>query len=213
MREIDFHRETVQTREGGEEHTYILSHGSHSAKAGNWIRLQNAAFKDVIDLYSQLGGRTVLLHPAVERGAVSLQAEWTNHVPEKAEITFAFEEYFKQRGSSIILDGERFVQLVPSSRSQTASPRSRGLPAGEPVFHGPYLENVGLDDVVRMYASASGRRRVGDTLLAGYIPYFHNTRPLSKAEALYALETLIEWNGWKIILGPDNTFSVELGAQ
>ena len=48
--EIDFPRQTVKTREAGEEHTYSLSEGSPPPKTRSWLHLQNAAFKDVIDL-------------------------------------------------------------------------------------------------------------------------------------------------------------------
>ena len=207
--EIDFPKQTVKTREAGEEHTYSLSEGSRPARAGNWLHLENAAFKDVIDLYSQLAGRTVLLHPALDRASVSLEAEWTNRVPEKAEIAAAFEEYFKSRGISTILDGERFVQLVPSNLSQKASLRAKELPAAAADFGSLYLEGAQLADVVQIYATASGRRRIDSEPLWGSVTYLHATQALSKPEASYALETLLNWSGLRIILGDDNTFRLE----
>jgi hypothetical protein len=207
--EIDFPRQTVKTREAGEEQTYSLSGGSRPPLAGTWLHLQNAAFKDVIDLYSQLAGRTVLLHPAVDRASVSLEAEWPKQVPEKAEITDVFTKCFNQRGASVILDGEKFLQLVPSNMSQTASPRSNELPAGVPESGATYFENLELVTVVQLYAQTSGRRCVGNEQVYGLVPYLNVSQNLSKVELLYALETLCCWNDARIVLGDDNTFSIE----
>ena len=207
VREIDFHKETVKTREAGEEHTYTLLDGSRIA-GDNWLLLRNAAFKDVLDVYSRLAGRTVLLHPAIARAAVSLKAEWTNQAPQKAEITAAFEEYFKSRGISTILDGEKFVQLVPSNLVGRALPRAKDLPAGAPEIGAIHLENVECATLVQMYAETSGRRRIGSEPLWGSVSYLH-AQALSKPEASYALETLLGWSGLRIVLGDDNTFSLE----
>jgi hypothetical protein len=207
--EIDFPRQTVKTREAGEEHTYSLSEGSRPPLAGNWLHLQNAAFKDVIDLYSQLAGRTVLLHPAVDRASVSLEAEWPNQVPEKAEITDIITKCFNQRGASAILDGEQFLQLVPSNMSQAASSRSKELPAGVPESGATHLEGVELTTVVQIYAETSSRRRVGSEPVMGSVPYLNVSQTLSRPELLYVLETFLRWNDARIVLGDNNTFSIE----
>jgi hypothetical protein len=211
--EIDFPRQTVKTREAGEEHTYSLSDGSRPPLAGNWLHLQNAAFKDVIDLYSRLAGRTVLLHPAVDRASVSLEAEWPNQVPEKAEITDVFIKCFNQRGASAILDGEKFLQLVPSNMSQRASPRSKELPAGVSESGVTHLEGVELTTVVQIYAKTSGRRRVGSEPVMGSVPYLKVNQALSRPESLYVLETFLRWNGASVVLGDNNTFSIERGQR
>ncbi len=207
VREIDFHKETVKTREAGEEHTHTLLDGSRIA-GDHWLLLREAAFKDALDLYSRLAGRTVLLHPAIASTVVSLKEEWTNQAPEKAEITAAFEKYFKSRGISIILDGEKFVQLVPSNLAGRALPRAKELPAGVPEIGAIHLENVECATLVQMYAETSGRRRIGSEPLRGLVSYLH-AQALSKPEASYALETLLGWSGLRIVLGDNNTFSIE----
>jgi hypothetical protein len=207
--EIDFPRQIVKTREAGEEHAYTLSQGSRPPMAGNRLQLQNAAFKDVIDLYSRLAGRTVLLHPAVDRASVSLEAEWTNQAPERAEITDVFNKYFNERSVSAILDGEKFLQLVPNRMSQAASPRSKDLPAGAAEIGGMRLENTDLGTLVQMYAETSGRRRIGSEPVMGLVPYLNVSQTLSKPEVLYVLETLFRWNDARIVFGDGNTFSIE----
>lgn len=207
--EIDFPRQTVKTREAGEEHTYSLSQASRPPLAGNWLQLQNAAFKDVLDLYSRLAGRTVLLHPAVDRASGSLEAEWPNQVPERAQVTDVFTKYFNQRGASAILDGEKFLQLVPTNMSQAASPRSKELPAGAPEIGAIHLENVESATLVKMYAETSGRERIGSEPVIGFVPYLKVSQPLSKPEVLYVLETFLGWNHARTVLGDSNTFGIE----
>ena len=206
---IDFPAQTVRTREAGEEHTYSLSQGSRPPIAGNWLQLQNAAFKDVIDLYARLAGRTVLLHPAVDRASVSLQAEWPKQVPEKAEITDVFNKYFNERGASAVLDGDKFLQLVPSRMNQAASPRSKDLPAGAAEIGAMLIENGDLGTLIGWYGSFSGRSRVGSELVMGSVPYLNVSQALSKPEVLYVLETLFRWNDARVVLGDGNTFSIE----
>jgi hypothetical protein len=207
--EIDFPTQTVKTREAGAEHSYTLSRGTRPPAAGNWLQLQDAAFKDVIDLYSQLAGRIVLLHPAVERASVSLAADWTTQVPQPAEITDVFNKYFNARGASVILDGDKLVQLVPSRMSQAASPRSKELPAGTAEIGAMNLENADLGALIGWYGSYSGRSRVGSAPLGGSVPYLRVSQALTRPEVLYVLETLLRWNDARVVLGEGNTFSIE----
>ena len=93
--------------------------------------------------------------------------------------------------------------------SQAASPRSKELPAGVPEIGGTHLENLELATVIQLYAQTSGRRCVGNEQVYGLVPYLNVSQNLSKAELLYALETLCRWNDARIVLGDDNTFSIE----
>ena len=101
------------------------------------------------------------------------------------------------------------MQLVPSNLSQKASPRAQELPAEAAYFGTIRLEGAQPEDVVQIYATASGRRRTDSAPLWGTGIYLHATQALSKPEASYALETLLNWSGLRIILGDDNTFRVE----
>lgn len=206
--EVDLAKETVKTREAGEEHIYTLPGPKPSATAKSHFDLQNAAFNDVIDLYSELEKRVLLQHPAIDRAPVSLEAVWTNQAPEKAEVTDVLVKYLNQRGISVVVDGAKFLQLVPSALNLAASPRSKDLPARAAEVGGMTLMGIEAGKLPELYGTHSGRRRIGNEWVAGSVPYLKVTQPLSKPEVLYALETLLAWNDARILLSDDNTFSI-----
>ena len=57
--ELNLDKETLKTREAGEEHTYNLSAVDRPANARSWLHLENAAFTDVLDLYGELEKRVL----------------------------------------------------------------------------------------------------------------------------------------------------------
>lgn len=170
--------------------------------------MQDAAFDDVIDLYSELEKRVLLLHPAIDRAAVSLQVFWTNQPPAAAEATHALLKYLNQRGISVVVDGSRFLQVIPSDIRTTALPRSAELPATSHAVDSVTLTTDDAGELIRMYAHFSGRRRTGNTPISRAVVYLKFNQPLSKSEVLYAVETLLGWNNAKILVGEDKTFSV-----
>jgi hypothetical protein len=203
--ECNFVTRTVRTREDGEEHTYSFKGTGVPSGAKDWLCLQKAAFNDVVDIYSEVTGRTILLHPAVDRALVSLEAFWTNQVPEREEVTSVFEKYLGERGASLAVDGTRFLQIVPRTMSQTILVTSKDLPAGPPKTGGMLLS--GQQNLVDMYAAFSGRRRKETNPVTSSVPYLR-VGSLSQPELLYVLETFLRWNGNRIVLGDDSTFSI-----
>jgi hypothetical protein len=93
--------------------------------------------------------------------------------------------------------------------SQAASSRSKELPAGVPESGATHLEGVELTTVVQIYAETSSRRRVGSEPVMGSVPYLNVSQTLSRPELLYVLETFLRWNDARIVLGDNNTFSIE----
>ena len=186
--EIDMTKETVKTREAGEEHIYTLPATDRPANARGWIHLQDTAFYDVIDLYSELEKRVLLLHPAINRAAVSLQVVWTNQPPATAEATHAILTYLNQRGIAVVVDGSKFLQAIPSDISTKALLRSGELPEASHVIEGMTLETNDAGDLARVYADYSGRHRTGIVPTYRTDLYLKSAQPLSKSEVLYAVE-------------------------
>lgn len=206
--EVDFPKATIKTREAGDEHIYSLPGPNPSATAKSHIDLQNAAFNDFIDLYSMLEKRVLLQHPAIVRAPVSLVAVWTNRVPEIAEVTEAFAKYLKQRGIIVVVDGTKFLQLVPNALNLAASPRSKNLPAEAAEDGAVTIIGMEAGKLAEWYSACSGRRRIGNEQVLGRVPYLRANQPLSKPELLYVLETFLNWNDARIIFGGDNTFRI-----
>jgi len=209
--EIDFVRGTLKTREAGEEHVYGLPALDLPPNTKGWCHLKNAAFNDVTDLYSGLEQRVLLQHPEMDRAPVSLEAVWTNQPPESADVIKALVGFLNQRGISVVQDGSKFLQLVPGALKQSTSARSKNLPAGPTEVGGMTLQ--GAVDLIQMYSNYSGRRCTRNESTSLSVPYLKVARPLSKAELVYVLETLLAWNQATIVLGEDNTFSVVRAAQ
>lgn len=92
---------------------------------------------------------------------------------------------------------------------QAASPRSKELPAGVPESGATHLEGVELETVVQIYVETSCRRRVGSEPVMGSVPYLNVSQALSKPELLNVLETFLGWSHVRIVLGDNNTFSIE----
>ena len=212
--EIDLAKETVKTREAGEEHIYSLPVQIRPATVKGWIHLQDAGFNEIMDLYADCENRVLLLHPAIDCKPVSLEAAWTNQGFGKAEFSAALVKHLDQSGISKVADGDKFLQLIPSVLKTSPSPRSKDLPAGAVVNSTWHFMNVEAGRLADVYAAISGRRRTGnEPIYARPVSYFVS-RPLSKPELVYGFETLLAWNNVRIVLGDDNTFSiVQAGKQ
>jgi len=50
--EADLARETIKTREAGQEHTYSFPAPNRPATAKGWLHFENTRFTDVLDVYS-----------------------------------------------------------------------------------------------------------------------------------------------------------------
>ncbi len=100
-------------------------------------------------------------------------------------------------------DGDKFVMVIPEAQLSSAHPH-----APEPTTAAPSelipagtINLMGLNSaaVARIYAGLMGRKFDAATSarLDGTIVLKTQT-PLSKAECLYALDTLFEWQGIKL---------------
>jgi hypothetical protein len=59
------------------------------------------------------------------------------------------------------------------------------------------------------YGRLLGRQRKGGEAIRQAAIHLQANRPLTKAQVVYALETLLRWNGIIITLNDDHTFSVK----
>ncbi len=128
-------------------------------------------------------------------------------------MTDVFVKCLNERGAFVVVDGEKFLQVVPSAMKEAISPRSKDLPLSTAEIGAMRLVNADASTVVDIYGSLSERRRKGSGLVAGTVPYFHTVQSLSKPEARYALEILLDWNGSRIVFDNDDTFSIVRGSR
>jgi len=182
------------------------------------VRTQPGNLQSILDLYSHLTGRTVLLHPASTRLAFTPPVMTNAHTLAPVEAEAMFRHAFEAQGIAVLPDGDKFVMVVPMTLTNSVRPRpfdsiisaaaiapSNGPPAGGVID----FQGIPARTVVQIYGSLANRQpsNLDDVPLT---PIYLRTGNLSRAEVCYALETLFEWNGLKITLAEDaRTFRVE----
>ena len=195
--------ERVKLRENGKVSVYGFEDIDTAAppiKLG--IELQGVRFEDAVDLYSDLKRRTVLVHPKIIWSPVSVRAAARNEI----EMIAALEKVFLEKGISIVADGGRFVLMVPISMEKTVSPRSMETDAASPQFSSTLL-NSPISVTIENYGRILEREQVGGDPIPKSLVSLR-TRILSKAEMLYAYDTVLGWNGLKVVVIDDKTFKV-----
>lgn len=208
--EVDLTNEMVKWRIAGADYTNSLPAPNRPATAKSWIHLQDADFRKAIDLHAVLSHRTVLLHPDLKSGPFSCEAAWSEPVPTGAEIADCFAKSLTQRDAAVLEDGDHFLQILPAGLAPTAFLGSKNLPAGASSLASGMInfENVDQSEALEIYAKLINRQRQGAIPGRANPINLRTTCPLSKAEAIYALETLFRWNGAMVVLNEDHTFSL-----
>jgi hypothetical protein len=180
------------------------------------IQFANADINLAFRLYGELAHRTIL-HPAFVKRTVSMDV----FAKTADEAVRALEWAFKQDGLVVIPDGDKFVMIVPKERAAMAVPQSAKLKSRPPqpltLYSGNALKGEGhvpdmnageinfpsvdLESAVLVYSVMMGR----DIDHRHKFPTGHanisllTQTPLTKTEALYALETLFGWEGIKVV--------------
>lgn len=177
------------------------------------LTLDNANIGLVLFLYAQLTGRTVLRSPHLPAANLSLDATATAQGP----IVLSLQRVLARKGISVIPDGEAFLYVVPDSEISTAGARSSesvlANARSQPTLDGGVfinLANAGPREVVNLYAELTGR-------ILDPLPRLPSNRgidfttqtALSREECAYALETLLNWQGLKIVPVGGRSFKCE----
>jgi len=206
--ELDLAKQTVNPRVAGAESTNRPQSQAQSKETAKPIRLRNVPFTDGLILFAQLSGRVILLHPAVSQAPFT-EIAWTNANPTQAEVIGLMKQIFQQREAAVLEDGRVFLQIIPASMAQTATLGAKNLRPGDGVNASGmiHLQGVEMNEVVNIYGKLVGRQRADNNPVTGKLAWFHTNQPLSQAEVVYALETLLVWNDVHLTLNPDNTFS------
>ncbi len=175
------------------------------------VRLDDADFAQVLDIYAELKGRTVLRPATLPGGGFSFKAA----ARDKTEATKAIEEEFLRRGITVIPDGEKFVMVVPASMAKEVAPHSpkpNVTPADKILPKGTInLSNIDVNQALMIYGGLIDRKFVRAHAVASPPISFRSTTPLTKDEAIYALDTLFGWNNISIVLNDDKTFTAISG--
>jgi hypothetical protein len=183
-----------------------------TAEAG--IRLREAPLQQALEVYAQIKGRTLLQHPLLRNFSVSLDSE-------SATAATALEDLLRQHGIATISDGDKFVMVVPRSLTNSLTPHSKQIvpgPAegskplkGNEIFPRGTINFPGTDlhQVLQIYGALINRAPVFEPGFArGGRIHLVTVTPLTKAEMIYALETLFAWNGVAVSTIDEKSFKV-----
>jgi len=220
--QIDFAHGVVRAKENGVNLLYVPQH-TNSAWTDRPVgfHLDNASLDDVLDFYALATGRTMLMHPAVDRSSLTIATD----AHGKLEAAGSIEKNLQQRGVTMIADGDKFEWVVPASLAAVlqpiaapASPAATETSSTNSVDALPESSinfiNVPLPQMLDVYQALTARKWVQDKPLPTIVPFnFRNQTPLTKAETLHVFTVLLGWRGLEIVNVDDKTFKlVPVGA-
>jgi type II secretory pathway component GspD/PulD (secretin) len=180
------------------------------------IVFEDVSLNVVLQLFAQFTNRNLLRSPYLPATSFSLRAS----AKDQAGAARVLEQALVAKGLSIIPDGEKFLMIVPKSEAARVNPhaprpkastgsgtKTQAVTPGtggteeEPIAPGLIdFRNADTRQVVDIYSSMVGRTfdPGGPPIVNGTISFRTQTR-LTKEEALYAIETMLRWNGIKLV--------------
>jgi len=197
----------IATRENGAEKSHSIPSGPVSWPGTNRLALANASITDVIDLFSLLTDRIVLFHPDNQTMAPEIQCHWTNSVTTKLEAARALENAFRGRDTETVLRGNHFLILSPAAVTNEVIRAWRSPTADGPEV-APFAARNPTEAIAR-YSELTGRRLTSGQSTPEALFYLRTLKPTSKAVAVHAIKTILDWGGSRVVDGRDNTFRLE----
>lgn len=190
--------------------------GTNHFQSGTSIQLHDASLEQVLRLYGEFCERT-LLRPSLTAEPFTLQATPGN----KAEAALVLQKALLAQGITNIPDGKKFMMVLPVERAAMADPRSDQLKSSAPPAKESAKEGAGIvpageicipgadcTQALIFYAQLA----YGDRRLDPQAPVLRNVElihlitqtPVTREEAIYAMETLFEWQNIKVIPSGSN---------
>lgn len=175
----------------------------NSASTTRPVQLQNAGVEEVLDLYAQLVHRTVL-HGTLPVSKFSFDIPATN----KTAVTEIIVKALKEKGLTSVLDGEKFVLVVTEAQASKVVPHSSQIKSpGEKANGTLSFSSLPLSETLTVYAQLAGASGFEQTSEFA-CPYLFITlktqTSMTKAEAIYALDTIFRLNGFKMVPASNN---------
>ncbi|MDB6063825.1 MAG: hypothetical protein JWR26_33 [Pedosphaera sp.] len=220
--QIDPEAGTVKLAQGGTNLVLNLGRATDPAKADAAsnrlnIELEKVETRQVLELYAQLKGRSVL-HPELFLSSFDLKIA----AKDRTEAAEAIEKALKDQGIATRLDGEKFVLVAPNRQMPTdttnspvsvlpakgSAPQGKAIPPGNINFI-----SIDVPQILQIYAHSVGRKLVPTKLPGWGLISFRSQTPLSVEEAIHALDTLLKWNGLKMVpVGDDSIKAVSISS-
>ena len=216
---IDPSAGAVEAKVNGTDLEWKLKTAPASGVTG--IVLEDVELDSLLPLYAEMADRTVL-HAALPKVSVTISFPSTN----RASVSSALTNVLKQKGIVAMLDGEKFVIVVPESLVSRVEPRSakvKSIPATPPAANDGRQNEVipagtidfpaiVLPAVLPIYSELIGAKGVdpgGDPKYMAKTISLHTQNSMSKEEVIYALDTILALEDIKIIRTTNDLIRIE----
>jgi len=206
-------RISAATQTGSEDVIVSLPKRDGSSVPNPTLAFDDVDVDSLLALYAEFAGRTIL-RPGLPKHSFTLAASPSN----QAEAALVIEKALAEQELISMADGERFLMVLPKALAANARPHSSALksksigaqhaPGGpnqsgndELIPEGGInFVNVDLFEAAKIYVEYLGRKleRNPTPGVRGFIRIKTQT-PLTREEACYALETLFNWQGAKLV--------------
>ena len=172
------------------------------------IKFQDSDTLQVLDIYQDLSGRTILRPEQLPPGKISVQSQTPMTRPQAVWLLDAL--LFLQGGVAMRAEGDKFAFGVPNSEKRklpkltSAETSAKTIPALPLKF-----SNASIEQMAEVYSELSGREALPDTYHVYSTKFsLKNQQELSREEALFALETVAALNNLKIERVSTNQFQI-----
>jgi hypothetical protein len=175
----------------------------------NTVTLKEISLHPLLNLYSQFSGRTILRHPLLSPQTFTLSAAPAN----QAEAAAILDKALAEREIVSIMDGEKFMMVVPKLEEKNVRPASAELKQASVIPPGVIdFRDVDVASATLLYCDLAGGKVDRENLmtLRGVPIVLKTQTTMTTAQAIYALDTLFGWQGLKAIRSDDGTIRLEL---
>jgi hypothetical protein len=184
------------------------------------VDLLNVPLEQALMVYSDLRGRTLLRPEGLMPVPIRFR---TQSAMPREMVVYGLTVTLTLNGLALVDDGDKFVQVVPVRRFEDVQARAPKPepgapvidPAKVPVFRPGFNPNAAAvnlqmaEELIAFYARLADRKFVPSEISVQRPVIFEVRTPMTKAELLYGIETLLALNGLVIVPGEDNSFRVE----
>jgi hypothetical protein len=182
--------------------------GPGTAAIPGTIQFEHTRLPDALHVYAQVTGRTLLKHPQLPNVSFTFTAAATNN----AEAAAALEKAFSAKGIATVMDGERFAMVVPEALALKVHPGSGDIKDADPASrtNDVHFPNIDVNTFLNIYSSLAGKTfkstaNVGNPLLS-----FESQGKLTREEIIYGFDTVLKWNGIKVVPLDEKTLTAVL---
>jgi hypothetical protein len=181
--------------------------------------LENVSTDLFLFFYAKLTGRTLLRSPRLPETSFTLSAA----AKDPSGLIRILDNALTSKGIATILDGEKFLQVVPAAQTQGHKSDVESTPAansyrteeiaGQRTFINlPYTH---LLEALKLYAGFSGRTLdiAGEARALDTIVRLTTQSALSTSECEHAFEVLLGWSGHKLVPATQDSLKIVATAQ